>query len=249
MNDTAGRLAGRRILITGGASGIGAATAALFAAEGARILLLDRAAAPLEKAARRLGAIPVVADVTDETALEAGIAAGAEALGGLDGLVNGAGILTMGPVEKAGLADWERTLAVNLTGPFLVSRAALPWLRRAEAHGTIVNVASGIGLRPLPGYGAYAAAKAGLIALTRVMAAECAPLIRVNAVCPGAVVTPMTEALYADPQAQARAGQIYALGRLGQPEEIARAILFLTGSDSSYVTGVALPVDGGRTFH
>ena len=232
----------------GGASGIGAATAALFAAEGCRIALLDRDAPSLDRVARGLPAVPAAIDVTDEAAIHEGVRRACDAMGGLDGVVNAAGVLAHGRLDETAVPDWERVLTVNLTEPFLVARAALPLLRRASGS-TIVNVASGLGLRPMPGYGAYAAAKAGLIALTHVLAAEFAPAIRVDAGCSGAVLTSMTQALYAEPDALRTAEGLYALRRLGTPAEVAQAILCLTSAASSYVTGSALAVDGGRTFH
>jgi NAD(P)-dependent dehydrogenase (short-subunit alcohol dehydrogenase family) len=137
---------------------------------------------------------------------------------------------------------WRQVLEVNLTGTFLVSQACLPWLRKAQG-ASIVNIASAAGLLPnAPGLTAYAASKGGVVNLTRAMAAELAPAIRVNCVCPGVVDTPMADGLHAN------VGN-YALKRLADPEEIARVILFLTSSDGSYVTGAALAADGGRSFH
>lgn len=137
---------------------------------------------------------------------------------------------------------WRQVIDVNLTGTFMVSRACLPWLRQAEG-ATIVNIASAAGLLPnAPGLTAYAASKGGVVNLGRAMAAELAPAIRVNTVCPGMVDTPMAEGFHAN------VGN-YALKRLAQPAEIARVILFLTSADGSYVTGATLAADGGRSFH
>lgn len=242
------RLAGRRILITGAASGLGAAIAALFADEGAKLALLDRDGDGVASKAKDLAAYSTGVDVTDFNATLRATDRAAQAMGGLDGVVNAAGILHHALFEATDVAEWQRTIQVNLTGPWIVCRVALPHLRDA-ASATIVNISSGLGLRPAPRYSAYAASKGGLLALTKALAIELAPGIRVNAVCPGAVETPMTAPLLRDPAARAAAAATYALGRLGKPAEIADAVLFLTGPESGFVTGIALPVDGGRAYH
>jgi len=245
------RLAGRKIIITGGASGIGRATARLFRAEGAQVAVLDRSDNAAKAVADEIGAIAVTCDVADPASVSAAVAQAAEAMGGLDGVVNAAGILS-----EAGIADttaevFARTLAVNLTGTFLVIQAAAPLMQK-EGKGTIVNIASGVGLMPTgPGSVAYVASKGGVVALTKSVSMELAPTIRVNSVCPGAVETAMTSAYIRDGQGNPNAAitSRYALGRHAQPEELAAAILFLTSDESSFMTGIALPVDGGRTFH
>ncbi|MFN3727624.1 MAG: SDR family NAD(P)-dependent oxidoreductase [Allosphingosinicella sp.] len=241
------RLAERRILITGAASGIGLATARLFAAEDAHLALLDRDREALERIASELGAHAAAVELTEESQIREAVAGSASALGGLDGVVNVAGIGGGTFVESMRLDDWNRVLAVNLTAPFLVCREALPHLRHAGG-GTIVNVASGQGLLPSsPSLSAYAASKGGLVTFSKAMALELAPEIRVNAICPGVVDTPL---LPAQMRAAARApGSGYALKRVGEPEEIAAGILFLTSRESAFVTGIALAVDGGRTYH
>jgi NAD(P)-dependent dehydrogenase (short-subunit alcohol dehydrogenase family) len=237
-----GRLRGRRILITGAASGIGQRTAELFAAEGASLTLLDCDRRRLASVARETGGIAVEADVTQEPSVTRAVEQGAGAMGGIDGVVNAAGIVIHGSVLDVGLADWKLVLDVNLTGTYIVVRCCLPWLVKAP-FATIVNIASGQGLLPNnPGMTAYAASKGGVVNLTRALAAELAPSIRVNSVCPGMVDTPMTAGLERDLDR-------YALGRIAEPLEIAQSILFLTATESSFVTGAALAVDGGRTFH
>jgi NAD(P)-dependent dehydrogenase (short-subunit alcohol dehydrogenase family) len=238
------RLAGRKILVTGGASGIGKATVALFRQEGATVAVLDRPGSVQDGVF-----IPV--DVADAASVQRAVNAAQAALGGLDGVVNAAGIFS-----AAGLADttaelFSRTMAVNLMGTFLVVQAAAPILLLAGG-GTIVNIGSGVGITPTgPGSTAYVASKGGVIAMSKALAMELAPSVRVNVVCPGAVETPMTQGFLrnaageVDPALAAR----YALRRPAVAEEIAAAILFLTSSESSFVTGVVLPVDGGRTFH
>jgi NAD(P)-dependent dehydrogenase (short-subunit alcohol dehydrogenase family) len=237
-----GRLNDRRILITGAASGIGRRTAELFAAQGAALTLLDRDREGLQEVARATGGLAIEADVTQEGSVAQAVAQGAAAMGGIDGVVNAAGIVISGSVLEIGMADWRRVIEVNLTGTYLVVRCCLPWLRQAP-FATVVNIASGQGLLPnVPNNTAYAASKGGVVNLTRALAAELAPSIRVNSVCPGMVDTPMTANLGRD-------ASPYALKRIADPLEIAQAILFLTGAESSFVTGAALAVDGGRTFH
>jgi NAD(P)-dependent dehydrogenase (short-subunit alcohol dehydrogenase family) len=243
------QLRGRRILITGAASGIGRKTAEIFAAEGAGLALLDRNAQALGAIAAATGGTPLAADLTTAKAVEEAVITGAEALGGLDGVVNAAGIVARGKLADMELAEWTLVQSVNLTGPFLVCKSAIPHLVRAEA-ATIVNVASASGLLPSGANGGYAAPKAGLIALTKVFAVELAPKVRVNVVCPGSVETPLLRGVLPDSEeARERIKQVYALQRVADPREIADAILFLTSGQSSYITGAALAVDGGRSYH
>ncbi|MBX3530248.1 MAG: SDR family oxidoreductase [Rhizobiaceae bacterium] len=246
-----GRLAGRRIALTGAASGIGLATAKLFAAEGASLALIDLQASALADAAAATGGRPFTADITSETSISAAIDAGASAMGGIDGLVHVAGVTTMAPFEKTDLVTWQRMIDVNLTGTFLTCKAALRWLQKEES-ATIVTIASGVAIRPGAGGASYGAAKAGVVMLTKAIALEHAPKIRANIVCPGGTDTPMSrQAMSAFPEEQQKAfvRNNYAMQRFGRPEEIAHGILYLTGRESSWVTGIALPVDGGRTFH
>ncbi len=236
------RLRGRRIVITGAASGIGRATARLFAAEGAVLALLDRDAKGLQAVAQETGAHIFETDITQETAVQQAIASAAAAMSGIDGVVNAAGVMLRGSVLEVGVEQWRRVLEINLTGTYIVVRACLPWLQEGK-QSTIVNLGSGQSLLPnSPNRTAYSASKGGVLNLTRALAAELAPTVRANTVCPGLVNTPMAEGV------QANVGN-YALQRLAEPEEIAQAILFLTSSESSYVTGAALAVDGGRSFH
>jgi NAD(P)-dependent dehydrogenase (short-subunit alcohol dehydrogenase family) len=239
------RLEHRKILITGGASGIGRATCELFVREGAAVAVLDR------DVARVAGAHAIAADVSDPASVSRAMQAAAQALGGLDGLVNAAGVFINKALMDTSIDVWNTTMAVNLTGTFLCVQAAVPLLRQAES-ATIVNIASGVGLLPTGGGStAYVASKGGVIALTRTLAAELAPKIRVNAVCPGAVETPMTDGTLRDAAGTVVPAIVnrYALGRPAAPEEIAAGILFLTAHESSFVTGINLPIDGGRTYH
>ena len=246
-----GRLTGRKIIVTGAASGIGRATARLFRQEGAAVAVLDRSDNAAKAVADEIGAFAVTCDVSDPASVSAAVAKAAEAMGGLDGVVNAAGILAETGIADTPHAVFAQTLAVNLTGTFLVIQAAAPFMQKG-GKGTIVNIASGVGLMPTgPGSIAYVASKGGVVALTKSASMELAPAIRVNSVCPGAVETPMTAGHIrtADGAPSPSIASRYALGRHAQPEELAAAILFLTSDESSFVTGIALPVDGGRTFH
>lgn len=247
-----GSLADRRILVTGAASGIGRATAELFKEEGARLALVDCDAERLSAVAAGTAAAAEIVDLADEPVIGPAIHRLAEGLGGLDGVVNCAGIGAGAMLEDLDAAYWCRVLAINLTAPYAVCRAALPWLRAAR-EATIVNIASAQALLPnTPGASVYAASKGGLVAFTKAIAAELAPSIRANVVCPGVTRTPMTEASllkgYDQPN-DAPFVKTYAMKRVAQPRELAQAILFLTSAASSFVTGATLAVDGGRSFH
>lgn len=236
------RLAGRRVLITGAASGIGRATAELFAAAGSTLTLFDRDVAGLDKTSGLTGAYSIGVDVTDGAAVAQAVRDGARAMGGIDGIVNVAGVYLLGSVNEVNTEEFRRILEVNLVGAYTIVRNCLPWLSKTDS-ATIVNVSSGAGLLSnTPNLSAYAASKGGVISLTRALAAEFAPAIRVNSVCPGLVDTPLGIGSGAN-------SANYALKRMADPVEIARAILFMTSPESSYVTGSALAVDGGRTFH
>ena len=235
----------RRVLITGAGSGIGKATAALFAREGARLALLDIDKDSIAEQAEALGGVAVAADVRDEQGVIDAIGAAAEALDGLDGLVNAAGVSIRVNLEDLGMEVWRRIIDINLTGTYVVCRAALPFLRQA-VEATIVNIASGAATRAGPGRSAYTASKAGVIAFTRSIASELAPHIRVNAILPGAVETPLFEGLVPDQATREAVISRYAMKRIGRPEEIANAILFMTSKQSSFMTGSPMLVDGGQ---
>ncbi|CAN7468923.1 SDR family NAD(P)-dependent oxidoreductase [Phenylobacterium sp. LjRoot219] len=251
-HDRNARFQGRRIYLTGAASGIGLATARLLAEGGAALALVDLDHAGLERAAAETGGRPFVADLRDGAAIDGSVAAAAAALGGLDGVINCAGVGHGARLETLEPAEWERVLAVNLSAPYRVCRAALPWLQ-GQADASIVNVASGMALLPTgPGVSAYAASKGGLISFTKALAAELAPQIRANVVCPGLASTPMTAGLLqghssGDPPPPFLAQ--YALKRAADATEVAQAIAFLSSREASYITGVVLAADGGRTFH
>ncbi|NDZ17627.1 short-chain dehydrogenase [Variovorax sp. WS11] len=245
----------RRFLVTGAASGIGLAVARLAVARGARVGLLDRDEMALGRACEALGeaAVAVVCDVADAAAVRQAVDGVAGWAGGLDAVVNSAGVDALVPLEAMSDAQWAGALAVNLTGPMLVCRAAMPHLRSAGG-GSIVNVASAAGLSPLRHRSAYCATKAGVIMFGKALAIEAAADgVRVNAVCPGAIDTPLFRSSYEhsdNPEHELEAiRQRYALRRVAAPEEVAEAVLYLCGPGASYITGVALAVDGGRSFH
>lgn len=242
------RLAGRRILITGAAAGIGRATARLFAAEGARVALLDRDAQGLAETAEAVDGFAAPCDVAKPAEVERAVAAAEEALGGLDGVVNAAGLLRIEKFEETALEDWNRVIDVNLNGTMLVCRSAIPALRRA-GRGTIVNIASIGALKPAPASCAYSVAKAGVLMLGRCLANELGPDIRVNTVCPGTIQTAMMADMLKDNTHNARLTNSPALKRLGVPEDIAPVLLFLTSEESAFVNGATLTADGGTVFY
>ena len=240
-------LAGHVALVTGGGTGIGAAVAVRFAAEGGSVVLMGRRAAPLEAVAAHTGAVPVAGDVTSPDDVRRALAVAVERFGGLDVVVNNAG---------AESGDWDEALAVHVTAPYLLAEAAVPRLVE-RGGGAIVNVSSVAGLVAGPGGPAYGASKAAVIALTRSLAVRYGPQgIRVNALCPGWVRTPMSEREMDGLAAARGIGREDAfrlvssdlpLRRVAEPEEIAAACLFLASPEASFVTGAVLVVDGGST--
>ncbi len=248
------RLAGRKILVTGAASGIGFAVAQMFRKEGAVVAILDRDKTRLiENVAKIEGAVQFACDVADEDKVRAAVAGAAATLDGIDGVVNCAGIDLVRHFEHMSSEEWCRVVAINLTGPMLVCHAALPALKKAGG-GTIVNIASGAALRPLPGRTAYCTTKAALVMFGKTLAVDLAEWgIRVNSICPGPIDTPMFWGQFeADSSRNAELARIfdrYLIKHPGKPDDIANAALYLSSDESSFVTGVALAVDGGRVFH
>jgi len=239
-------------LVTGGGSGIGRATCEIFAERGGAVMVADlseaSAKATADHIARKGGRAEAVrCDVTQWDEVQAAVDSARRVFGRLNVVINCAGILRASRIEETSEADWNQVLQVNLTGAFLVTKAALRAMRE-QGGGSIVHIASRMAIRVKEGHGAYAAAKAGILQLTQMAALEGAPYgIRVNCVCPGFIDTPMTRSGYGE-EAFAGWARVCPLGRAGRPEEIARAMLFLSSEDASFITGMNLPVDGGRTI-
>ncbi|NEB75583.1 glucose 1-dehydrogenase [Streptomyces sp. SID14478] len=240
-----GNLAGRVALITGGARGMGEAAARLLAARGARVVIGDVREEQGEAVAASLGARVarfVALDVADAASWDAAVATAVDAFGRLDVLVNNAAIYTTSPIVDEDPAQLERILRIDLIGPFLGIRAAAPVMRRTAGGGSIVNISSQAGLQGIWGHGAYGAAKWGLRGLTKTAALELGPEgIRVNSVHPGAIATPMIAHVEGKEHAAA------PLGRIGEPEEVARLVAFLASDEASYLSGAELAVDGGAS--
>ncbi|MER5467883.1 glucose 1-dehydrogenase [Streptomyces sp. NPDC002685] len=249
-----GKLDGRVVLITGAARGQGEQEARLFVAEGARVVVADVLDDQGEALAKEIGAHYVHLDVSQEADWSAAVRSARAAYGRIDGLVNNAGILRFNELVDTPLAEFLQIMQVNQVGVFLGIKTLAPELA-AAGGGTIVNTASYTGLTGMAYVGAYAASKHAIIGLTRVAALElAAKKIRVNAVCPGAVDTAMSNPAQLDPGANTEEAaqaldelyrKLVPLGRIGRPEEVARLALFLTGEDSSYITGQPFVIDGG----
>ncbi|MET8134475.1 glucose 1-dehydrogenase [Streptomyces sp. NPDC005251] len=249
-----GKLDGRVVLITGAARGQGEQEARLFVAEGARVVVADVLDDQGEALAKEIGAHYVHLDVSQEDDWAEAVRSVRAAYGRIDGLVNNAGILRFNELVDTPLAEFMRIVQVNQVGVFLGIKTLAPELA-AAGGGTIVNTASYTGLTGMAYVGAYAATKHAIVGLTRVAALElAAKKIRVNAVCPGAVDTAMSNPAQLDPGANTEEAsqaldelyrKLVPLGRIGRPEEVARLALFLTGEDSSYITGQPFVIDGG----
>ncbi len=250
-----GRLAGKVALVTGAGAGIGAAIAARFAAEGAAVALVDVDAPAARARAREIEraggrALALRGDVSRESDARRTIRAAVAEFGALHVLVNNAGVNVMSTVERATAREVERCLGVDLKGVWHFAKHALPHLRRAGG-GSIVNVASMHAFRTVPRAFPYAAAKGGVVALTKSLALDAGPDgVRVNAICPGTIATKLTRGWFSaqrDPAA-ARRRFLAAIpvGRLGTPDDVAALALFLASDESSFVSGTAIPIDGGR---
>jgi meso-butanediol dehydrogenase/(S,S)-butanediol dehydrogenase/diacetyl reductase len=248
---TQGRLQGKVAFVTGGGTGIGAATAIRFAQEGATVVICGRRKEPLDEVVAQIKsaggkAEAVQADVSDEAGFAAAIESAAARHGRFDVLVNNAMAYSWGAIDATSTADWHSNFSTSVDGTFWGTRAAMK-LMRSEG-GSIINVSSICGLLGTAWMSGYSAAKAAIINFSRAAAAEgAASGIRVNVVIPAVVETPATAGMLSDEASRKNTEKLIPMGRVGQPMELANAILFLASDEASYVTGAALPVDGGRS--
>lgn len=239
-------LKNKHVLVTGGARGIGAATAARFLEEGARVVVLDSDKDGLHTIQKELPSLSGIlnADVSDAQAVRKAFEGLDEMLGGLDVLINNAGISQRKSFLEITAADWNAVLDVNLSGVFFVAQQAARRMLE-KGRGIILNMGSTNALRGYPHYAAYNVSKAGVVELTRSLALELAPQIRVNSVCPGYILTPMQEAEYTPEMLRACEARV-PLNRLGKPEEVAALFAFLASDDAEFITGQCYVIDGGE---
>lgn len=243
------RLDSKRIIVTGAASGIGKAVAQACVAEGAQVVIADFNAALGQQTATAIGAGFIACDVSDEQSVVAMVGEAVAKMGGLDGLVNNAGLQKAGPIAQTTVADWDDLMGVNVRGVFLATREAIPHLK-AAGGGSIVNTASLAAKRGGPGIGAYAASKGAVMAFTTATALELAKDgIRANSICPGFIDTPFNNpaiGFMGGREAQAELVKtMVPLGRQATPEEVAPMYVYLLSDESRYVTAQALSIDGG----
>ena len=244
------KLKGKIAIITGGSRGIGFETAKIFSQNGASVVITSSNRQQLENAANQLtNTIPISADITKEEEVKMVVEETIKKFGKLDILVNNAGIFPkIKQLHEISELEWNKVLDVNLNGPFRFAKFSIPYLQKTS--GTIVNVSSDAGLKAYEGFNAdaYSASKAALVVLTKCWALEYAKdKIRVNCVCPGVVDTEMTKPFLKTEKDREFMDNDHPIGRIGQPDEIAKSVLFLTSEDSSWTTGAILAVDGGQS--
>jgi len=238
----------KKIVVTGGGSGIGLETARMLAADGAHVCIVGRRAELLDQAVGVLGdrAWAYPCDVSSEDGVSGMAAAVRERWAGLDGLVNNAGIAPMATLDDTELELWDRTFAINVRGPFLVCRAVGSLLKESDS-AAVVNVSSTLAKKAIPGMAAYNASKAALNQLTRSLALEWAPRVRVNAVMPAVVDTPIHGDRGMDESQVKQMARMHPLRRVGRPADVASLIAYLLSEAASWMTGAVVPIDGGMT--
>jgi NAD(P)-dependent dehydrogenase (short-subunit alcohol dehydrogenase family) len=252
------RLQGKKAIVTGGGTGIGRAIALALGRAGAKVAVLGRRRDVLREVAEQIKqaggeAVAVTCDVSSDKAVRAAIGTADEVFEGLNVLVNNAGALSVSTVESIAEDDWDRVIDTNLKGPFLMSRAVLPAFHKARG-GSIINVSSVLGLVGMKDRAAYCASKGGLVLLTKAMALDHAHQnVRVNCICPAIIETELVKGLFEDSEQgrQAKRARVATLplGRFGRPEDIGDLAVFLASEESSWMTGTAIPVDGGLTAY
>jgi NAD(P)-dependent dehydrogenase (short-subunit alcohol dehydrogenase family) len=252
------RLQGKKAIVTGGGTGIGRAIALALGRAGAKVAVLGRRRDVLREVAEQIKqaggeAVAVTCDVSSDKAVRAAIGTADEVFEGLNVLVNNAGALSVSTVESIAEDDWDRVIDTNLKGPFLMSRAVLPAFHKAGG-GSIINVSSVLGLVGMKDRAAYCASKGGLVLLTKAMALDHAHQnVRVNCICPAIIETELVKGLFEDSEQgrQAKRARVATLplGRFGRPEDIGDLAVFLASEESSWMTGTAIPVDGGLTAY
>ena len=252
------RLNGKVAIVTGGGSGIGRAIALVFGRQGAKVAVLGRRKDALDGVVQELAksgakGLAILCDVTQAADTRNAVGGVERELGAVNVLVNNAGVLSVSTIENISEEEWDRVIQTNLKGPFLMSRAVLPSMRRAGG-GAIVNVGSVLGLVAMKDRAAYCASKGAITLLTKAMALDHAHQnIRVNCVCPSIVETELVKGLFSETEAgrlarEARIGTL-PLGRFGQPNDVAEMVAFLASDQASWITGTAIPVDGGLTAY
>ena len=240
-----GLLDGKVAIVTGGSKGIGYSIAERFLKEGAKVIICNRNKAELSKAASKLGCDFHQLDVSDSPGVKSMSEWFSKEYGKLDILVNNAGLIRPGRITKTTEEDWDLQINVNLKGPYLMSNNFLPYMNEG---GSILNIASTVGLRAMRGAAAYCASKGGVVNLTKAMALDLAGKIRVNCICPAVVDTPMVdERVQAGSVSREVLDNVQPIGRMGKPEEIAAMALHLCGPEAEWTTGSIITVDGGQT--